>query len=256
MEFIYNYNALPFYTEEDLIQRQRFTHAIANCVKKLLLQTNKSWTFYQIEAPTLIPRELISENYTSDDIWEQKQHNNSAKLVLKPETTPSTYAWMYHKMDQQEITPPVCVWQLSKSYRREQDQPTKHCRFKEFYQQEFQCVYTVDTKNDYFEQIIKDLAQAFALEVCCPTRLVVSDRLPSYSEKTWDIEVFNSEKWMEVASISVRNDFKKMAKFKNKEVACKVLEIATSPDRLTYCWNKRLEANKQFILDSSEIEKL
>ena len=256
MEFIYNYNALPFYTEEDLLQRQRFTTAIASHVKKLLLETNKAWSFTQIEAPTLIPRELVSSNYTEEDIWVQNKFNHATELVLKPETTPSTFAWMYEKMRSRDIAPPMCVWQLSKSYRREQDQPTKHCRFKEFYQQEFQCVFTEDTKNDYFEQIIRPLAQAFALEVCCPTRLVVSDRLPSYSEKTWDIEVWNSEKWMEVASVSVRNDFKEKAQFKTKEVSCKVLEIATSPDRLTYSWNKRLQALPQLIVDTSVVDNL
>lgn len=255
MEFIYNYNALPFYDADDLIQRQRFTVAIARHVDRLLKSTNPAWTFTQIEAPTLIPRELINPNYTEDDIWAQQHMENATQLVLKPETTPSTFAWMVEKMRSQNLRPPMCVWQLSKSYRREQDQPTKHCRFKEFYQQEFQCVYTVDTQNDYFEQIIRPLAQAFALEVCCPTRLVVSDRLPTYSEKTWDIEVWNSEKWMEVASISVRNDFPIAARFKNKEVACKVLEIATSPDRLTYCWNKRLQALPQLNVDTSAVDK-
>lgn len=255
MEFIYNYNALPFYDADDIIQRQRFTVAIARHVERLLKSTNSAWTFTQIEAPTLIPRELINANYTDEDIWVQQQMDNATQLVLKPETTPSTFAWMVEKMRNQHLRPPMCVWQLSKSYRREQDQPTKHCRFKEFYQQEFQCVYTVDTKNDYFEQIIRPLAQAFALEVCCPTRLVVSDRLPTYSEKTWDIEVWNSEKWMEVASISIRNDFPVLARFKNTEVACKVLEIATSPDRLTYCWNKRLEAVPQLTLDSSAVDQ-
>lgn len=255
MEFIYNYNALPFYDADDLIARQRFTVAIARHVERLLKSTNPAWSFTQIEAPTLIPRELINSNYTEEDIWAQQQIDNPTQLVLKPETTPSTFAWMVEKMRSQSIRPPMCVWQLSKSYRREQDQPTKHCRFKEFYQQEFQCVYTVDTQNDYFEQIIRPLAQAFALEVCCPTRLVVSDRLPTYSEKTWDIEVWNSEKWMEVASISIRTDFPVPARFKNKEVACKVLEIATSPDRLTYCWNKRLQALPQLNVDTSAVDK-
>jgi glycyl-tRNA synthetase len=256
MEFLYDYNALPFYDEQDIVQRQRFTQAIAAHVKNLLLATNAAWTFHQIEAPCLIPRALVSANYSDQDMWAQACDDATRQLVLKPETTPSTYAWLRQRMAQQAIKPPVCAWQLSKSFRREQDQPTKHCRFKEFYQQEFQCLYTADSHNDYFAQIIRPLAQAFAMEVCCPTRLVVSDRLPAYAEKTWDIEVWNSEKWMEVASISVRTDFPDKARFKNKEVDCKVLEIATSPDRLTYCWNKRLEANHNLTLDSSVVDAL
>lgn len=256
MDFLYDYNALPFYDEEDIIQRQRFTNAIARHVQRLLLAENQAWTFHQIEAPCFVPRALVNPNYTDEDLWAQQTDDPSRQLVLKPETTPSTYAWLRHHMSRQSVRPPVCVWQLSKSFRREQDQPTKHCRFKEFYQQEFQCLYTADTKNDYFAKVIRPLAQAFALEVCCPTRLVVSDRLPDYSEKTWDIEVFNSEKWMEVASISVRNDFPDPFRIKDREVPCKVFEIATSPDRLTYCWRRRLLATPTLMLDSSAVDSI
>lgn len=253
MEFLYDYNALPFYNEEDIFQRDRFTRVIASHVQRLLLLENSAWTFHRIEAPCLVPRSLISKNYTDEDLWVQASVDPDRSLVLKPETTPSTYAWLRDRLSHKAMRPPVCAWQLSKSFRREQDQPTKHCRFKEFYQQEFQCLYTADTKNDYFSKIIRPLAQAFALEVCCPTRLVVSDRLPDYSEKTWDIEVWNSEKWMEVASISVRNDFPDLFRVKDREVPCKVLEIATSPDRLTYCWNRRLLATPQLLLDDKAV---
>ena len=253
MEFLYDYNALPFYDEEDLVQRDRFTHAIARHVARLLLAENPAWTFHRIEAPCLLPRALVNPNYTDEDLWAQDSADHNRALVLKPETTPSTYAWLRDRLSHSTIRPPVCAWQLSKSFRREADQPTKHCRFKEFYQQEFQCLYTADTKNDYFARIIRPLAQAFALEVCCPTRLVVSDRLPDYSEKTWDIEVWNSEKWMEVASISVRHDFPVMFRIKDRQVPCKVLEIATSPDRLTYCWHRRLAATPSLLLDDTAV---
>lgn len=253
MEFLYDYNALPFYDQEDLIQRARFTQAIARHVQHLLLAENPAWTFHQIEAPSLLPRNLVNPNYTDEDLWVQASADPTRALVLKPETTPSTYAWLQDRLSHSTIRPPVCAWQLSKSFRREKDQPTKHCRFKEFYQQEFQCLYTADTKNDYFARIIRPLAQAFALEVCCPTRLVVSDRLPDYSEKTWDIEVWNSEKWMEVASISVRHDFPDMFRIKDKQIPLRVLEIATSPDRLTYCWARRLQALPQLLLDATAV---
>lgn len=254
MEFIYDYNALPFYSEQDILDRARFTQAIASHVERLLKETNPAWKMVRIEAPTLIPRALVSSNYTDEDIWAQHCLDPDRQLVLKPETTPSTYAWLLEQLRHKSFLPPVCAWQLSKSYRREADQPTKHCRFKEFYQQEFQCLYTADTKNDYFARIIRPLAQAFALEVCCPTRLVISDRLPAYAEKTWDIEVWNSEKWMEVASISVRHDFPETVAIKDRQIECRVLEIATSPDRLTYCWNRRLLATPALRLDSAAVD--
>lgn len=254
MEFLYDYNALPFYTQEDIEQRERLTRAIATHVQRLLEATNPAWRFHRIEAPCLLPRALVNSNYTEEDMWVQAADTPDRQLVLKPETTPSTYAWLYHHLRQQDIKPPVCAWQVSKSFRRENDQPTKHCRFKEFYQQEFQCLFTADTKNDYFEQIIRPLAQAFALEACCSTRLVVSDRLPDYSTRTWDIEMWTGEKWMEVASISLRHDFIEKARFKDKEIECRVLEIAAGPDRLAYCWSKRLEALPQLLLDSSAVD--
>ena len=245
MEFIYDYNCLPFYSEEEITQRERFTQNLAFHLRRLLLATNPAWSMHRIEAPSLIPRALISSNYTNEDLWVQEEPDpNRQQLVLKPETTPSTYAWLREQMRHSRLRPPVCVWQLSKSFRREQDQPTKHCRFKEFYQQEFQCLFTADSANDYFSVIAPQMAEVFMMEVNCPTRLVESDRLPSYSEKTWDVEVWNEDKWMEVCSMSLRNDFPDPFRFKNKEVACKVLEIATSPDRLTYCWQRRREASK------------
>lgn len=130
--------------------------------------------------------------------------------------------------------PPVCFWQVSKSFRREQDQATKHCRFKEFYQQEFQCLYTKDTKNNYQENIINDLAEMFLNLLALPVRVVLSDRLPDYSLKTIDIEVYNADKWMEICSVSLRKDFPINPLIKNKPTECYVLEIATGVDRLIY----------------------
>ncbi len=43
--------------------------------------------------------------------------------------------------------------------------------------------------------------------IALPLRIVLSDRLPDYSLKTIDIEVFNNDKWMEICSVSLRKDF-------------------------------------------------
>ena len=133
MHFIYDYNALPFYSEEEILLRDRFTQAIAQHVQRLLHQTNPAWSFHRLEAPCLIPRALVSENYANDELWTQFQDTPERQLVLKPETTPSTYAWLIEQLRHQSLRPLLCAWQLSKSFRREQDQPTKHCRFLEFF---------------------------------------------------------------------------------------------------------------------------
>ena len=233
MEFIYNFNALPFMNEQEVLLKDYLIKTISIEVRDLLIKQNKSWQFFQIEAPCLIPRELINQNYTDDDLWVQ-QNKNHADIVLKPETTPASYLYLEHLLKQQKALPPIVVWQASKSFRREQDQPTKHCRFKEFYQQEFQCLYSVDTKNDYQMNIIEDLAHMFKRIVALPTRIVLSDRLPEYSVKTIDIEVFNADKWMEVCSVSLRKDFKYQPAIKNKNISCYVLEIALGLERLIY----------------------
>ncbi len=114
-------------------------------------------------------------------------------------------------------------------------------RLKEFYQQEFQCLFTSDTKNDYHAAVLQPLCEMVAKYVCLPTRIVDSDRLPDYSIKTSDIEVDNGDKWMEVASISLRKDFTTPAKFSNGDKSILVLEVAIGLDRCVYNFmNRRL----------------
>lgn len=233
MQFIYNFNSLPFYTEQEILLKEYIINFIHLNVKDILKKQNRAWDFHRIESPCLIPRDLINENYTNEDLWVQESLNHS-EVVLKPETTPATYAFMLEYFKHNNALPPVCFWQVSKSFRREQDQATKHCRFKEFYQQEFQCLYTKDTKNNYQENIINDLAEMFLNLLALPVRVVLSDRLPDYSLKTIDIEVYNADKWMEICSVSLRKDFPINPLIKNKPTECYVLEIATGVDRLIY----------------------
>lgn len=228
MEFIYQHNGLPFYTEEDIRLRNYLVEYLQSGVRKILHKQNSAWKMVQIEAPTLIPRNLVSANYTADDFYVLDD-----TLALKPETTPSSYLYAEHLFEHQQ-KPPLCVWQASKSYRKEQDQATTHCRFKEFYQIEFQCIYSEDTKNNYQDSTIDDIAQLICDAMKLPTRVVLSDRLPSYSMKTLDVELFNGYKWMEVCSVSLRTDFKYKPNVGNKTISCLVLEIAIGLDRLVY----------------------
>ncbi|MFX7804518.1 hypothetical protein ABTK17_19825, partial [Acinetobacter baumannii] len=86
-----------------------------------------------VEAPLLIPRTMISDAYDETDVWMQQTPDPGAQpLVLRPETTPSTYRYMRHLLDShQGVRLPLCVWQAGKSFRREQDQPSRHMRLKE-----------------------------------------------------------------------------------------------------------------------------
>ena len=44
---------------------------------------------------------------------------------------------------------PIIIYQHGKSFRKEQDQPTKFMRLKEFYQLEFQIIFPLSTEMDY-----------------------------------------------------------------------------------------------------------
>lgn len=234
---IYNINGLPFFSKEELITRKYFQDMLELNIEKILKKENKAWEFNQIEGTILTPSDKINQNYTEEDVWFQDSKKED-KMVLRPETTTSSYEYAKMLLDKKEVKAPFSVWQTGKSFRREIEQPSKHCRFKEFYQQEFQCFYTSDTKNDYQEAVLEPLRKLVERMVGFNARVVESDRLPTYSLRTMDIEVDNGDKWMEVCSISVRKDFTKKAEFqfKNKviEKDLLVLEIAFGLDRLVY----------------------
>lgn len=102
-------------------------------------------------------------------------------------------------------------------------------------------MYSADTKNNYQESTIADIATMFQEILGLNVRIVLSDRLPEYSIKTIDIEVFNGDKWMEICSVSLRKDFSYKPVIKGKEISCLVLEIAIGVERLIYNMSKRTE---------------
>ncbi len=171
--------------------------------------------------------------------WSAERPAPEARLALRPETTPATYAWMAEELRASRKSLPYCCWQLNKSFRRERDQPARHVRLKEFWQQEFQFAYASDTADDYQAFCLEPARALFAELSRCPVRIIVSDRLPDYSVRTFDIEAWESRKWMELCSISKRVDFPDAVRLPPKPNApareILVLEIATSPDRILHC---------------------
>lgn len=223
MRKVYNDNGLPFFEYIDIRDRQFISKTLEDTLVASLLQQNRMWQFYQIEAPCLIPGELISTEYTSEDL------HKTQDFVLRPETTPASYAYAKSLIEHQESQPPFCVWQLAKSFRRENDQVTANVRLKEFYQQEFQCIYSADTKNDY-QKILPELLNVVEQFTGKKARIIESDRLPHYSQKTLDIEVKLGSKWLEVCSSSIRTD----VYFGWKDKKLKNVEFAFGIDRLLY----------------------
>lgn len=227
MEQLYNVNGLIFWTEEEINARKLIESRLVWVIRQSLKQMNRAWEFFQVEAPILTPWEFINKNYTDADLFAtngtaKDSAGNDSNLIARPETTMGSYAYAKHLMNPhnaEKVRMPLVVWQHGKSFRREQDQPTKFMRLKEFHQLEFQCIYSPTTAMDYAEKLIPDVAKCLARFVG-ETRLVASDRLPDYSESTMDIE--HVESGMELCSCSKRKDFE----------GAKVLEIAIGTDRV------------------------
>ena len=236
---LYDTNGLVFWSDKEIRLRRMFEDYFASELQRVLLSMNPAWKFHRIEAPQLTPRELINPNYTDEDVWAFDDG-----LVLRPETTPGSYRFASLLLtNAKPEKPPFVVWQAGKSFRREQDQVSKNMRLKEFYQQEFQCLFTADTKNDYHSAIIEPVRVMVTEMIGLPSRTVPSDRLPSYSLKTIDVEVYNGDKWMEVSSISLRTDFPDKARFTTKkglvEKDLMVLEVAIGLYRCVYNFIRR-----------------
>ncbi len=227
MEQLYNVNGLIFWSEEEINARKLVESRLVWVIKQRLKRMNRAWEFFQVEAPILTPRPFVNPNYSAEDMFAtdgtaKDSEGNDVSLIARPETTMGSYAYAKHLLNphnEEKVRMPLVVWQHGKSFRREQDQPTKFMRLKEFNQLEFQCIYSPTTAADYAEKLIPAVQFALA-RLVGECRIVPSDRLPDYSESTMDIE--HVESGMELCSCSKRKDFEN----------AKVLEIAVGTDRV------------------------
>src|SRR5579864_6536035 len=169
MENLYNRNGLIFWSEEEIRIREMVKQHLVSAVSSNLKIQNRGFEILQVEAPLLTPVQYISNNYTFEDVW----CFNEEALTLRPETTMGTYKaieYLLSPHNDRKIKLPICVWQHGKSFRREQDQPTKFMRLKEFYQLEFQIVYSESTLNDYSVSLIPAVQKALE-ELIGPCRV-------------------------------------------------------------------------------------
>lgn len=219
---LYNTGGLRFWCDKEIKLREQCISLFADTVCNNLKDLNFAWEFHRIEAPALTPRSLMPA-YDESDVFVTEHTAGGEQLAMRAETTPGSYAWAKFALNNTQL--PICIWQAGKSYRREQNDGASAAklRFNEFWQQEFQCIYKKDTKADYRAAIIDEVAHAIHLATHCEVRIVESDRLPLYSESTWDIEAKHGDAWREMASISIRNDFSDETK---------VLEVAIGLDRV------------------------
>lgn len=218
MENLYNKNGLLFYTENEIKLRNSFVDYFKNEILNSLMKQNSAFHSIQVEAPLLTPKEFINKNYSDDDMWCIDEY------VLRPETTMGSFQaakQLLSGYNDIKYRPPIVVWQHGKSFRREQDQATKFMRLKEFYQLEFQIIFSEKTANDYSILLYEDVKKMIS-NMIGECRLEKSDRLPDYSEETIDVICMKND--MEVCSMSKRKDFE----------SYKVIEIAIGTDRCLY----------------------
>lgn len=221
-EALYKLGGLRFWNEREIELRELFQIRTISTVKDTLLNINPAFRISRVEGPCLTPIEYVNTVYTDKDLFITNHEAFGKSLVLRPETTASSYlfARQFNKF-------PVCVYQIGKSFRRELNDgaSANKLRFNEFWQLEFQCIYTNNTKADYRKTLIDNLVKEVRRFTERSVRVSSSERLPAYSESTEDIEVFIDEKesWCEVASCSIRTDFSKEHK---------VCEIAFGLDRI------------------------
>jgi glycyl-tRNA synthetase len=231
----FDINGLVVWTEEEISRRHYLKSFFALRIRQALLATNPAWQMMEVETPVLTPRVEINPQYTEDDIFLTRADR---ALALRPETTAGSCFVARRMLQKRQVRPPFVVWQAGQSFRQEQDHPRKFLRLKAFYQQEFQCIYTADTGNDYHEAVLPAVAAAIKDATALETRIIPSERLPSYSTRTTDVEVYWNDRWTEMASVSTRTDFaaRYIVALRDrtvKEIDLLVLEIALGLDRLT-----------------------
>ena len=123
---IYDKNGLVFWEETDIRRRSLIQNEVINNIKESLSRQNKAFRFFMTEAPMLTPSNLIDEKYyANEDVF------SIDDLTLRPETTKGSYEFARYITTHRNEKLPICVYQSGKSFRREQDQPTKFMRVKE-----------------------------------------------------------------------------------------------------------------------------
>ncbi len=236
-----NKNGLIHWTQKEIRVREMLRDYFVNEITEALHGLNKAWTFHQCEAPILEEPTLEPNYYRGQQYFAMVQKGSRhaseidiSPMILRAETTKGSYLYAdYLQKPPNNIKLPLCVWQYGKSFRREQDQPTKFMRLKEFYQLEFQCIYSEGTKCDYLNIMLNKVDKIinYVLSNCY---LEDSPRCPAYSSSTTDIVTMTEDigRKMELCSVSARTDYS----YGN------VLEIAIGMDRCVY---KFLEENNE-----------
>lgn len=231
---------LRFWRQSELRLRRRIAEAIVETVQNTALTLNRAWAFEEVETPTMMPVSRMSAQYTADDVFLLRDPpGGTAPFAMRAETTDGSYAMAVQILKSTNVKPPLCIWQMGISHRRELNDgaTAAKLRFNAFTQLELQMIHYADTAMDIGQPVRDALVPLVARLTGLETRLVPSDRLPSYATETIDIECLTPQgEWREVASTSRRTDFPTPAGY--KPIA--VFEVAFGADRMVALANGTL----------------
>lgn len=218
---LFGCGGLRFWNKDEIERREMYQSRIISVVQNTLLEINPAWKIMRVEGPILCPRNAINKEYNERDIFVTNHESASEKICLRPETTATSY--IFAKNSGNKL--PLCVYQVGKSFRRELNDgaSASKLRFNEFWQLEFQCIYSNSTKCDYRSILMDKLVFEFSRFTGKEVNIVDSDRIPSYSLSTKDIQIKLDDRFFEVASCSIRKDY-------SDDIS--VCEIAIGLDRL------------------------
>lgn len=230
---LYEIGGLRMWRQDALRLRRRIAEALVDETQAYLRDLNPAWRFEEVEAPAMMPMSAMSGAYTSDDVFVlQDAPAGTEQWAMRPETTDGSYRAAVHMLRTTKIKPPLCVWQMGTSYRRERSDgaTAQKLRFNAFTQLELQCIYPEDTAYDFVPNLREALCSRVGQLTGRISETAVSDRLPAYSTQTVDIMCAGpaATATFEVASMSRRTDFPAVPGFK----PMKVFEIAFGMDRL------------------------
>lgn len=227
-----NIAGLRTWRQSELRLRRRIAETLVDAATNTLQNVNRAWSFEEVESPLMMPVERMSSHYTAEDVFIlQDQPGGLKQWAMRAETTDGSYLAAAHILRTTNVKPPFCVWQTGPSFRRELNEGARalnKLRFNSFNQLEMQCILSADTALDIAPLLRDALREAVSRITGLETRLVASERLPSYSTETIDIECLHGDEWREVASTSRRTDFPQIAVYKTM----KVVELAFGMDRL------------------------
>ena len=81
MQSIYAINNLPFWSEEAIEQRAFLAQRFHSRLEAKVRERNRAWLFERIEAPMLIPRELLNLEYSDDALFTIAPKMSSLRLA-------------------------------------------------------------------------------------------------------------------------------------------------------------------------------